>query len=54
MIVQLDGKIESIGEIFATFRTSTEWKIDEKILQELMPGMSVTAEGLMNHFDDVD
>ena len=31
-----------IGEIFATFRTSTGWKIDEKILQGLIPGISVT------------
>ena len=48
------AKIERSGEIFATFRTSTGWKIDEKILQGLLSGMSVAAEGLRNDFDDMD
>ena len=43
------AKSGNTGEIVATFRTSIGWKIDEKILQVLMPGMSVvTAEGLKN------
>ena len=48
------AKIERTGEIFATFRTSTGLKIDEKILQGLMPGMSVAAERLRNDRDDTD
>ena len=32
-------KSERTGEIHATFRTSIGWKIDEKILSGLMPGM---------------
>ena len=48
------AKIARSGEIFATFRASTGWKIDEKILQGLMPGMSVTAEGLRNDLNDKD
>ena len=48
------AKIERSGEIFATLRTSTGWKIDEQILQGLMPGMSVTAEGLRNDLEDMD
>ena len=39
---------------FATFRTSTGWKIYEKILQGPLPEMSVTAEGLRNALDDMD
>ena len=42
------AKIERTGEIFATFRTSTGLKIDEKILQGLITGTSVTAEGFEN------
>ena len=48
------AKIEKSGEIFATFRTSTGWKIDEKILQGLIPRISVTGEGLKNDLDDMD
>ena len=48
------SQMESTGEILATFRTSTRWKIDEKILQGLLPGMSVTAEELRNDLDDMD
>ena len=32
------------GDIVAKFRTSTGWKIDEKVLQTLVPGLSVSAE----------
>ena len=48
------AKKESTGEILATFRTSTVWNVDEKILLVLMPGMSVTAEGLVNDLDDME
>ena len=48
------AKIESTGDVFATFRTSTGWKIDEKILQGLVPGISVSAERLKNDLEDID
>ena len=38
------ANIERTGEICATFRPSTGWKIDEEIPKGLMPGMSATAE----------
>ena len=48
------AKIGSTGEILAIFRTSIGWKIDEKILQGLMLGLSVIAEGIRNDLDDMD
>ena len=38
----------------AMFRTSTAWKIDWKVLQGLIPGISVSAEELKNDFEDMD
>ena len=46
--------VESSGGIVTTFRTSTGWKIDEKILQGLVPGISVSAEGLNSDLEDMD
>ena len=51
--VQLQKKKRS-GENLATFRTLTGWKIDEKILQGLLSGMSVIADGRRNDLDDMD
>ena len=48
------AKIGSSGDIVATFRTSTGWKIDEKVLQALVPGISVSAEMLKNDLEDTD
>ena len=48
------AKIERSCEIVATFRTSTGWKTDEKILHGQLPGMSVIAERLRNDLDDID
>ena len=48
------AKFESSGDIVATFRTSTGWKIDEEVLQALVPRISVSAEGLKNDLEDMD
>ena len=48
------AKVGSSGDIVATFRTSTGWKIDEKIFQALVPGITVSAEMLKNDLDDMD
>ena len=48
------AQVESSGDIVATFRTSTVWKIDEKVLQGLVSGISVSAEGLKHEKEDMD
>ena len=48
------AKKESTGDMVATFRTSRGWKIDERILQRLIPGIPVSAEGLKNDLEDMD
>ena len=40
------AQVQSNGDVVAMFRTSTKWKIDERVLQGLTPGISVSAEGL--------
>ena len=47
------AKIERTGDVITTLRTSTGWKIGEKILQGLVPGMSVSAERLKNDLEDM-
>ena len=42
------------GDMVATFRISTGWKIDEKVLQGLVSGISVSAEGLKDDLEDMD
>ena len=48
------AKIQSSGDVVAMFRTSTVWKIDEKVLQRLIPGIAVSAEGLKNDLEEMD
>ena len=48
------AKVGSSVDIVATFRTLTGWKIDEKVLQALVPGLSVSAEVLKNDLEDMD
>ena len=48
------ASIESTGEIFATFRTSAGWKIEEKILQGPIPGTRVTAEDQKNDLVEME
>ena len=48
------AKVGNNGDIVVTFRTSTGWKIDEKVLQTLVPGISVSAEIPKNDLEDMD
>ena len=47
-------KNQSDGDILATFRTSTVWQIEVKVLKRLMPGEAVSAEGLKNDLEEMD
>ena len=48
------AKVQSNGYVVAMFRTSTGWTIDDRVLQGLIPGISVSDEGLNNDFEDMD
>ena len=46
--------VQSSEEVDAMFRTSTGSKTEEKVLQNLIPGTPVSAEGLKNDFGEMD
>ena len=48
------AKIQGDGSILATFRTSTRWEIDEKVLKRLVPEGTISAEGLKNDLEEMD
>ena len=47
-------KVQSDGSILATFRTSTGWMIDEKVLKRLVLEEATSAEGPKNDLEEMD
>ena len=48
------ARVQGTVEVVATFRTSTVWKIDAKVLQKVIPGIAVSVEELKNELEDLD